>query len=103
MLVGGGNGMLAIMVPPPPGGDARLLKSMPIHGATQVEGRVTSICLDMDSISGPNLLAYIGTDVCNIYQVAYDLRAMTITAQLVQSAHHSPINDVAFPTAYGEV
>ena len=104
VLVGGGDGSLGVMVPPPSSiSDARMLKKMPMLGHANVEGTVTSISIDTASLKGHTLIAYVGTSRSNIYQVAYDLQSMRISAQLVQSAHHNPINAIAFPAEYGEV
>lgn len=85
ILLGSGDGTLALLSPEsePSPVNPKQLKKLATLTSLRVEGGITSIVIDQESTKAVPLgrnptgggiayTAYVGTDRCNIYKVAYD-------------------------------
>ncbi|WIA36861.1 hypothetical protein OEZ86_008112 [Tetradesmus obliquus] len=116
ILLGSGDGTLALLsteAEPNPA-NPKQLKKLPVLTSIRLEGGITSIEIDPGSGKAVPLgrnptgggiayTAYIGTDKCNMYRVAYDPINNKLSEDVVQTAHPDKIFGLAFPANYGEV
>jgi hypothetical protein len=76
---------------------------MAIVNCIQLHGGITSVSIVTKGEEKGRVLAYVGADSGNIYQVFVNLQNGEFMQQLVQSAHNSAVTAVGFAELYGEV
>ena len=92
LVIGGGDGSVTVL-------DRNSMKPI---AATKLVSGVTSCVMAPGVHKDGGFGMYCGTETCNIYYLKFS-PSQGILSELIQTCHHEPINDVAFPQGYSEV
>jgi WD40 repeat protein len=92
LVIGGGDGSVTVL-------DRESMKTL---ATTKLVSGVTSCVMAPGVHKDGGFGLYCGTETCNIYYLKYS-PTQGFLSELIQTCHHEPINDVAFPQGYSEV
>jgi len=103
MLIGGGDGTLALMAttaeadPKHP----KQSKKLAVLASTKLDGGITGMVLE--SVAAKSFTLLVGTNASNILRVTYSLATNKFSHELVQTAHADKIAAITFPDGLSDI